>query len=201
VDAVAYGRQVESLLRFLVDGDDEVFESLARRRDALSEQLRFEAAARVQQDIDVARHLRVRHRQMSWIVERQDFAVLQPSRDPGSWLIYVVVHGRLAERGKIDGATDLRPLVERIGVQLAAPRPRGLAPAEVDGTTILAAWLRDRGDSDGYVIPIEDAVASVPATQADGEVGSIADAAEWLPGWAATLRTLASSDADRSPLR
>jgi len=202
VDAVAYSRQVESLLRFLVDGDDDLFDSLARRRDALSEQLRFEAAARVQQDIDLARHLRVRHRQMSWIVERQHFAVLQPSRDPGSWLIYVVVHGRLAERGKIDGATDLRLLVDRIAAQLAAARPRGLAPAEVDGTTILAAWLRDRGDSDGYVIPIEGAMASVPPA-ADGGDGPCADAAEWLPDWAATLRklALASSDADRSPLR
>jgi DNA polymerase-3 subunit epsilon len=207
-DEIAYARQVESFLRFLVDDRDDVFDALARRRDALSEQLRFEAAARVQKDIDVARHLRVRQRQMSWIVERQHFVVVQPSRESGSWLIYVVVHGRLVERGSIDQGTDLRLLVERIGRLFVAggrSRPVGPGPAEVDGTTILAAWLRDRGDTDGYVIPIEEpatALVSTPpgAVQVGGD-GSNVGAAEWLPSWAATLRTLASPGADQGSLR
>lgn len=38
---------------------------------------------------------------------------------------------------------------------LGAAPPRALEPADVDATVVLAAWLlRDRGENDGYVIPL-----------------------------------------------
>ena len=35
---------------------------------------------------------------MSWIVERQHFAVMQPTADGGRALLYAVAHGRLIAR-------------------------------------------------------------------------------------------------------
>ena len=59
-----------------------------------------------------------------------------------------------------------------------------LRPPDVDGTTILAAWLRERGERDGYVFPLAGADS----------------VEERLPEWAAALDSLlalrASADAD-----
>ncbi len=187
VDEASYATQVGSFLGFFDDQSDETFELLERRRDELSAQMRFEAAARVQKDLDLARHLRTRQKQMSWIVDRQHFVVLQPGLDRDSWLYYVVAHGRLVERGRLDGASDLEALAERVASRIGGGRSGPLAAEEVDGTTILAAWLRDRGDSDGYVIPIDTASGADNGPGGDESTGR-------LPEWVASLRALLPGD-------
>jgi DNA polymerase III subunit epsilon len=187
----AYAAQVRDFTAFFDEDGDAVFQLLEQRRDELSDGLLFESAARVQRDIDLLRHLRKRRQQMSWIVERHNFAVVQPTGD-GGFAVYLVVHGRLVDRRRLDEETDLAELVELVADHLATARPRGLAPEEVDGTTILAAWLRDRGEADGYVIRID-----APDGAGDGE-----SAAERLPEWAAALRTLlAGRDSDHRAAR
>lgn len=183
VDRDGYAEQVARLLAFIDGEADTVFDELQRRRDALSDDLRFEAAARVQADIDCARHLRARQNEMGWIVEQQHFLVLQPSIDARTRLYFAVVHGRLVERGTLASETDIRPLTARIAEHLQRPARRGgLAPEEVDGTTILAAWLRDRTNSDGYVLPITHA-GGAPNPPHGHEP-------ERLPDWAAALPSL-----------
>ncbi len=209
VDEAGYATQVAAFLRFFDSGTEDLFAVLAQRRDSLSEQMRFEAASRVQQDIDVARHLRVRHQQLSWIVEQQHFAVLQRSRDPDVQLLYVVVHGRLVERGRVDRFTDLTALVERVSRYMEVRRPGGIAPEEVDGTTILAAWLRDREASDGYVIPLGEPIHHMPSLSTatavpevgEGNCDASTNATERLPEWAAALRALFPPDANRGAAR
>lgn len=192
VDENAYGERVAAFLDFFDRAGDESFTVLEIRRDELSERLRFEAAARVQRDIELLRHLRSRQKQMSWIVERQHFVVLQPSIDGEAMSYYAVVHGRLVERGRIVSEGDVAGLAARVARRTAKGLPAGIAADEVDGTTILAAWLRDRGETDGYVIPID----------AQDEIGAAAEAAGRLPEWVASLRELlAANDPDRRAAR
>ncbi len=185
-----YDLQVRELIRFFDEDSDDVVRRLEVRRDELSERLQFESAARLQRDLDMLRHLRKRQRQMSWIVERHNFAVLQPGREAGDFAVYLVVQGRLVERCRLNDAAAIGELVDRVHTRLTARRPAGLAAEEVDGTTILAAWLRDRGESDGYVIPIDDVPPDAGA------------AAERLPEWAAALHALlAGANAQQSAAR
>jgi len=81
-----------------------------------------------------------------------------------------VLHGRLAERHTIRCSADLVAMVKRVAALLDRPR-RPLAPEDVDATVILAAWLRDRGETDGSVIPLR---VDVPVEQQ-------------LPDWVAAL--------------
>jgi len=180
VDRDTYRVQVERFLRFFDAGDEDITAELAERREGHSEAMRFESAARVQRDLDLLGHLQTQQRQMSWVIERHHFAVVQPRSESGSFLVYIVTHGRLTERLSTEDGFDLRGLVDRVGVQLSATKTPRLRPEEVDGTTILAAWLRDRGEADGYVIPIDEA-----------ERGE-----ERPPAWAAALQALLAGGAD-----
>lgn len=192
-----YTEQVGDFLQFFDRGEDRIFASLAERRERQSDCLRFEAAARLQRDIDLLRHLRSRQQQLSWIVERHHFAVVQPHRESGTFLVYVVVHGRLIGRYSSGDTFDLAGLVDLVGTQLEVANTKragtGIRPEEVDGTTILAAWLRDRGESDGYVIPID-----APGPDGDAAIDPEEECAPGrLPEWAAALRTLLATDPDR----
>ena len=110
---------------------------------------------------------------MSWIVARQHFAVMQPAADGERALLYAVAYGRLVERGQARDADDLRAFAARVDRHLRV-KASALRPEDVDGTIILAAWLRARGERDGYVFPLEDS--------ADAEI----------PQWTAALESLVS---------
>jgi len=179
VSAAEYRRQVDACLR-LLDGDTTAADAeLTRRSEAHSAGLRFEAAARVQRDIGTLRLLARRLRTLGWIAARRDFRVLQPVADRSIVLAYVVVDGRLAVRARLtdEGAVDA--VAERIATLRATGRRPPLRRDDVDGTTILAAWLRDRGEAEGCVFAIE--ANGEPATQ--------------LAEWRAACRSLLGADA------
>jgi len=186
IDDDAYGERVRSLLAFFA-GEPGALRVLEERRDSLAAGEHFEAAARQQREIDFAEKLRRRQQQLGWIVERQHFAVVQPGGDGRGLVVYIVAHGRLVERAHLRAATEITDLVERVSSRLAIAKAAPLRAEEVDGTTILAAWLRDRGERDGYVLPI----AAADSGPVDGE-----DAAGRLPEWAAALRELLATGAD-----
>jgi len=175
----AYRQQVERCVAFL-DGDTESAErDLTIRRDEHATALRFEAAANTQRDLQLLHRLARRQRTLGWIAAREHFLVLQPTPDRRMVLAYAVLNGRLAMRARLSDASEIDTLATQIHARLrlghAAPRPRD----DVDGTTILAAWLRDRGEAAGCVLRI-DAIAGL--------------AAEWpatqLSEWRATCETL-----------
>ena len=188
IDATAYGARVEALLAFFA-GAPGALASLEARRDAFAAGEHFEAAARQQREIDFAEKLRRRQRQLGWIVERQHFAVVQPSAGDGALLVYIVAYGRLVERSRVVSAGAVGELAERVRGHLETAVPPRLGADEVDGTTILAAWLRDRGERDGYVLPI----AARPRCAA-GESRE-APAPGQLPEWAAALCELLTTSA------
>ena len=182
-DRDRYAEQVTALLRFFDEQSPEARLELERRRDAHSAALRFEAAARIQRDIELLEQMGRRQRRLSWIVERHHFVVLQPCASSAGAMLYAVLHGRLRERRRVGSAAELAPVAARLAAGLREPADC-LRPPDVDGTTILAAWLRERGERDGYVFPLAGADS----------------VEERLPEWAAALDSLlalrASADAD-----
>jgi excinuclease UvrABC nuclease subunit len=174
VDPADYERRVAAVLA-LFDGDTATARGeIEQRRRAHSDALRFEAAERAQRDLRLLGHLERRKRTMGWVLERQNFVVLQPAAGGGAALVYVALHGRLVARHLIRRSSDLEVVARGIVAVLANSVPRALAAEDVDATTILSAWLRDRGENDGYVFPLRDA-ASI-----EGQ----------LPDWAAALDSL-----------
>lgn len=156
VDADEYRQQVAACLAFL-DGETGWAEGeLMRRRDALAAECAFEAAGRAQRDLDLLHKLVRRQRVLGWVVEQQNFLVLQPVAGRGAVCAYLVLSGRLVARARLQDETHLESFVSRLGSGDAAAGSQRLSAEDVDGTTILAAWLRNRGERDGYVYRIED---------------------------------------------
>jgi DNA polymerase-3 subunit epsilon len=160
VDEAGYRGRVDAFLAFL-DGDDEPLARLAERRDALAAALRFEAAARAQRDLERLGELRRRRRTLSWVLTRQNFVVLLPTVARDAALFYAVLGGRLAVEARIAAAADLLAAVHVVRERFAAYQDQPLGREDVDGSTILAAWLRDRGAQEGLLLPLERADAIV----------------------------------------
>ena len=132
--------------------------------------------------------MRRQHETMSWVVARQHFVVMQRAADGTRALLYAVAHGRLVERAAAHGITELAAFAAAVDARLRDPHVRSLQPQDVDGTIILAAWLRAHGERDGYIFPLGD------AAPAQGQ----------LPEWTAALESLlaqgAVPDADPAQL-
>jgi hypothetical protein len=176
VTAVTYAEHVAGLLRLLRSEAEEVQRARARLidvRDRHAGALRFEAAAQAQRDLEQLDRLLRRQRTLGWIVAHQHFLVLQPSVSPDAAMAYVVIGGQLVERALIREAAQLAALRARVRETLAERGMRRPSAADIDGSTILAAWLRDRGERDGFVFRV-------------GEN----DAASQLNDWEAALSTI-----------
>ncbi|MFI5394876.1 MAG: exonuclease domain-containing protein [Candidatus Binatia bacterium] len=177
VSTEAYREQVSGCLALFDGGMQPTENDLRQRRDEHAAALRFEAAARVQRDLDLLEMLVRRQRTLGWIVGQQNFLVLQPGADWRSVLTYVVLGGRLAIRRRLYDGAEMDALAHEIREQFTTYQGTPIKRDEVDGTQILAAWLRQRGETDGYVFQIDAAAA--PATQK----------AEWRAACADLLNT------------
>jgi len=155
VDAEAYGRQVQRLLDVLDGTDDGPLAALAARRDQLAAEMRFEAAARVQRDLELIDRLRRRQRTLGWVVGRQNFLVLLPTVARDAAHLYAVLGGRLALETRVTAATDVHAAARLVHDRWADHQDRPLAREDVDGTTIVAAWLRDRRADEGIILPLD----------------------------------------------
>ncbi|MBI4518704.1 MAG: GIY-YIG nuclease family protein [Deltaproteobacteria bacterium] len=163
VAAAQYGEQVEAFRRLLAGDPAQTHWArgeLTRQRTAHAEALRFEAAARAQRDLEELERLLKRQRTLGWVVAQHNFLVLQPHHRGGAALAYLVVSGRLIERRTLQGVEDLLALAQRVSECIQANADAPVADADVAGTTILAAWLRDRGERDGFVFRLQDASAA-----------------------------------------
>jgi hypothetical protein len=102
-------------------------------------------------------------------------------------LAFVVLCGRLAVRTRVNAPEQMDALAAATAQLAPAFTGQAMRPEEVDGTTILAAWLRDRGETEGCVLRIAD--TSVPATQR----------AEWRAACASLLAPLADWQQSGAP--
>ena len=183
VDRNAYALQVAAAERFFNGEIDAAQTELVRRRDLHAAAQRFEAAAKASRDLELVRRMRQRQRTMSWVVGRQHFAVMQPSAARTEGLLYGVAYGRLVERGTARDPADLAAFAARLDAHLGPASARAIQPQDVDGTVILAAWLRARGEQDGFVFPL-----------ADGATGT-GQLSEWTAALNSLLARGAAADA------
>jgi DNA polymerase-3 subunit epsilon len=172
LDAAAYRRGVDACLALLDGSDDGPLEALHARRDALAERECFEAAERVQRDVEVLDDIRRRRRTLGWIVGRQNFVVLLPTEERRVAHLYAVLGGRLAFEQEVAADADVPAALRRVRESFARYQGAPLARGDVEASTILAAWLRDRG-REGIVLPFDtpDALND----QLDGLVVTLGD--------------------------
>ena len=160
IDASAYRGLVEACLAFLDGSDDAPLSRLAARRDRAADALRFEAAARAQRDLLVLDELRRRRARLDWIITRQNFVVLLPTADRDGAQFYAALAGRLVLELRVRAAADLAAAVDLVRERFAHYQGLPLERGDVAASTILAAWLRDRGQ-EGLILPLDgpDALA------------------------------------------
>lgn len=162
VSREAYESQVVSFLSFLTGEDSSLRAALIGKRDKLAEELRFEGAARIQQDLQLLDQILLVHDRLHWIVTRAHAFLLLPSREPGAAQAYLVLNGRLIEGRQVRTREELKCFAELTRERFNIDRDRPLRPEEIDSSVIVAAWLRDPDRSQGAVFPIEN-----PSTLAD----------------------------------
>lgn len=163
VSAPDYHRQVEECLA-LLEGDAAVgVQRLIDTRDEHAQALRFESAARTQRDIELLQFVARKQRSRSWITSNPNLLILQPAKH-SFVLAYVVLGGALALRRHLHAGADVEGLAQQIHEAMQAPRPETNRDGQVDGMTIVAAWLRDHGERDGYVFALETLETQRPAT-------------------------------------
>lgn len=179
VSPEVYHQQVEACLALFAGDVLPAEQDLVRRRDEFAAALRFEAAAKTQRDLRLLRMLERRQRLLSWMTADQHFLVLQPAADRSTVLAYVILGGRLVLRERLSDESAIDALAGRIAAVPLADQATRLPRHEIEGSAIVAAWLRDRGETAGCVFRLDP--AAVPATQV----------AEWRAACASLLRPAA----------
>jgi DNA polymerase-3 subunit epsilon len=156
-----YRANVEAALAFVEGRDEGARDVLVARRDAATAEERFEAAARAQRDLDVLDDITRRRERLAWVVGRQNFVVLLPTADRSAAQLYAVLGGRLVLESRIDAAADLLAAVRFVRERFHRFQDAPLERGDVDASTILSAWLRDRAQ-EGLVLTLDgpDALAA-----------------------------------------
>ncbi len=154
VPRAEYGSQVTAFLRFLNEEDMTLQNTLVEKRDRLAAELRFESAARVQQDIQLLEQILRLHSRLHWIITRAHAFLLLPSREPDAAQAYLVLNGRLIASGCVRHREDAARFANLTRERFTVDRDIPLRPEEIDSSVILAAWLRDPQRSQGAVFPI-----------------------------------------------
>jgi len=150
-----YGAQVAAFLGFLNGEDTTVRDGLVEKRDRLAAELRFEGAARTQQDLQLLEQILHVHSRLHWIVTRAHAFLLLPGREPGAAQAYLVLNGRLIAGGLVRTREDFTSFATLTRERFMLDRDTPLRPEEIDSSVILAAWLRDPDRSQGAVFPID----------------------------------------------
>ena len=96
------------------------------------------------------------------MVTRQNFVVLVPAETREAAILYAVLGGRLAVEVRLTATADLIAAAALVRERFARYQDAPLGRADVDGTAIVAAWLRDRGAHEGVILPLDspDAIAA-----------------------------------------
>lgn len=155
VSREGYGVQVAVFLQFLNGVDTTLHDALVEKRDHLATELRFESAARAQQDIHLLEQILHLHRRLHWIVTQAHAFLLLPSREPDAAQAYLVLNGRLVAGGTVRTPADLVHFAALARERFLIDRDKPLRPEEIDASVILAAWLRDPQRSQSAVFSID----------------------------------------------
>ncbi len=85
-----------------------------------------------------------RQRTVGAVLTRQNFVVLLPTVDRDAAQLYVVLGGRLAFEARLGADADLLAVVRVVRERFERFQGVPLGRADIEATTVLAGWLRDR---------------------------------------------------------
>jgi DNA polymerase-3 subunit epsilon len=117
---------------------------VAAFRAFVEDQADFFAGELAAEDRAALDDVRARQRAIGAVLTRQNFVVLLPTVDREAAQLYVVLGGRLAFESRVAAASDLLAAVRVIRERFARFQGLPLERADVEATTVLAGWLRDR---------------------------------------------------------
>lgn len=155
VTQAEYRAQVDALLDSLSGPEPSIEERLDRRVGERESRGRHEGAAYTRREIEALRLLLQTQRQVGWILELGHWVVFERALDRRMVLAYGVCGGRLAVRARMHDVAEVEAFAQQMRAALERPAEAG-SSIDVDGTTILAAWLREPEQHGGYVMPITD---------------------------------------------
>ena len=154
VSADAYRAQVDQMLGLLRGDLGDLHELLERRVRDRERRGAHEAAAYSQREIEALRSLARSQKHLGWLLDHRDWVVLDLAVDRPVVLAYGVVASKLVVRTRLNDESEVESFAEALRTHLA--NPPAASPEHVEGTTIVAAWMRDHAARPGCVIPIEN---------------------------------------------
>lgn len=146
--------------------DDPLLEHLAQRRDALAEELRFEEAAELRDQLRDVEQVVGAHRRLRAVAER-NLVIITPEKEPAAARLLLVRGGRLAGEVSLRLPARLAELRVVLGRVYPGEPVEAISRDYVDDMLILEAWLRRRGESAREVpIPAEAPETALPILRA-----------------------------------
>lgn len=147
----AYQRELEGV-KLLLDGRrDDVINALERQMSEASENLDFEAAARLRDSVGSVRAIQERQKVIADVEDRDVIAVVRDDRGAAVQMFYVRGGKLIGQRNFfLDGASEVNPgeaveeFVKRYYTDAPEIPREVLLPVEIEQRNIVQQWLRQK---------------------------------------------------------
>ena len=162
VDRKEYMASVEKAMDFLAGKDKELIKELESRMDSASEEMRFEDAARIRDQLSAIEALQEKQRVVLSRPEDLDIVLIVSGLAGSHALLFTVREGKLSGResfflGDTDGEKDetlLSEFIKRYYPDALTIPKEILLPAIPEGSMLLTQWLSElRGSSVSLTVP------------------------------------------------
>lgn len=154
VSAAEYAAQVDAMLGSLHGDAADLERLLAERMRQRQNRGQHEGAVYTQRELEALRMLIQAKQRLGWLVDARNWVGFERALDRSAVLAYGVVGGKLAARACLSDDAEIEAFGDALREALAAA-PEG-SSGDVEGTTILAAWMRDRSAHQSHVFAIAD---------------------------------------------
>ncbi len=154
VDQATYRRMIDELAAFLEGKSDEVLQQLEAQMQRAADQLQFERAAQLRDQIRAARQIIERQKIVSGKQEDEDVIAFAQDERTGEACVQVffIRRGKLIGRESfiLEGATQgangelITAFVQQFYDEAANVPPTILLPKDLDERTIIEQWLRGK---------------------------------------------------------
>jgi DNA polymerase III subunit epsilon len=163
IDQTEYRHSVEDFLHYLEQKPSAAIEALISRRDAYVEELKFEKAAAIQEQLDLLERLQLKNYDLLQAIEEHHCLLVLPDVSPERVRILTVLHGQPLEwhtlHPKQDDAEILEHLIDTALTQLETTSlQKGnrslahIAKSLYEEARLISQWLATRTDDDGFVV-------------------------------------------------
>jgi excinuclease UvrABC nuclease subunit len=151
---------VEDFIRYLEQQPSNAMEHLISKRDAYVEDLKFEKAAAIQEQLDLLERLQLKNYELLRAVEEHHCLIMLPAVEPDAVRILTVLQGQPFQWHTFYPQQDDRTILSRIvdetlqaleEIQQAETRAT-IAKSSYEEARLITQWLQTRTDEDGAVL-------------------------------------------------